>query len=222
MTGKRTRSANALLFGYDLVEHAESLDVDPALLQPLFTLCKQEGFIDARWYKEQRDYLEMWHPKAIDLVMKYRDFDAIPDSEFGTLAPNQSFDLVNAFTRHDRRFLIYDGWTSLMKKADIINTLTKSLTALRLPVSAIHCAEVPNTSYDLQLKIELSEQSYQTRFVPRANSWPPKVWMLIKKIMFEQTKLVALHMPGKSMIFMSDSLGLALVQAGLAVRREKV
>lgn len=222
MAGKKSISSNITPFGYELVENAAAVVVEPLLLKQLFALSKQEGFIDARWYSEQREYLEMWHPKAFELIMKYRDFDAIPDSELGTLAPDQSVDLINAFIWHDRRFMINNGYENFMKKADIIKTLSKSLTLLRLPLNAIRCAEVPNTSYELELRIEMSERSYQTRFVPRVHSWPPKVWVLIKKIMYEYFELAALHMPGKSMIFITERLGLALVQAGFARPREKV
>ncbi len=207
--------------GYELLEPTKPELANPLSLQLLFALLKQEGFIDARWYREQREYLEMWHPKSVALLMKYRDFDAIPDSEFGSLAPGSVSDLIEAFRWHDRRFMINNGYNNLMNKSDIIQVLTKSLQMQRLPLRSVSCTEVPGISYDLVLNIELSDQAYSARFIPRGSSWPPQVWKLVKKMMFEQLGLLALHMPGKSMVFISPILGQALERAGFASVRSK-
>ncbi|MDP5135563.1 hypothetical protein ORJ04_06320 [Rheinheimera baltica] len=205
---------------YDLLDIKDPEIGNSLTLKMLFALLKQEGFIDERWYREQREYLEEWHPNSLALLMKYREYDAIPDEAFGSLEPDCIADLNNAFIYHDRRFMINNGYEDLMQKTNIIKVLRKTLRALRLPVKSINCEEIAGTSYDLALTIVLENHTYTTSFVPRKNSWPPRVWKLMQKIMFEQYHLLSLHVPGKSMVFISPSLGQALEQTGFASIRK--
>lgn len=205
---------------YYLLEFKDPDIGNSLTLNMLFALLKHEGFINARWYREKREILEMWHPKSLALLIKYGEYDAIPDKEFGSLEPDRIADLYNAFIYHDQRFMISNCYEDLMKKNNIIKVLRKNLRALRLPVESINCEEIAGTSYDLALTIVLENQTYTTNFVPRKHSWPPRVWKLVQKIMFEQYHLLSLHVPGKSMVFISASLGQALEQTGFASIRK--
>lgn len=203
---------------YELLEQKTSASHSPIVLKTLFTLLNQEGFIDERWYREHRNLQEQWYPKSLAVLLKYRRFEAVPESEFAAVLPNGVVCLLNAFVWHEKRFIKNNYFCNLMDSAVIVDQLNKSLQALQLQVKAVNCTEVAGTSYDLHLQIQLTEKSYSVVFTPNNSSWPPLVCQLIQQIMFEQTGLLTLHVvngPEKSLVFISAELALALEHFGL-------